>query len=88
MVQKQTMELNDNIPRDIFGYFQKDGMISIQVLHMRLGKIIERNGEIFDLIENVDDAVLSYIYLFYDSGSNIHPKELLNIKMTTPVKGI
>lgn len=102
MVQKQTMELNDNIPRDIFGYFQKDGMISIQVLHMRLGKIIERNGEIFDLIENVDDAVLSYIYQFYDSGSNIHPKEiivpylegmeiieeLLNIKMTTPVKGI
>lgn len=102
VVQKQTMELNDNIPRDIFGYFQKDGMISIQVLHMRLGKIIERNGEIFDLIENVDDAVLSYIYQFYDSGSNIHPKEiivpylegieiieeLLNIKMTTPVKGI
>ena len=102
VVEKQTMELNDNIPRDIFGYFQKDGMISIQVLHMRLGKIIERNGEIFDLVENVDDAVLSYIYQFYDSGSNIHPKEiivpylegmeiieeLLNIKMTTPVKGI
>ena len=95
VVEKQTMELNDNIPRDIFGYFQKDGMISIQVLHMRLGKII-------DLVENVDDAVLSYIYQFYDSGSNIHPKEiivpylegmeiieeLLNIKMTTPVKGI
>ncbi len=102
VIEKQTMELSDNIPRDIFGYFTKDGMIAIQVLHMRLGKIIERKGEIFDLVENVDDAVLSYIYQFYDSGINMLPKEiiipylegkeiieeLLNIKMTTPIKGI
>lgn len=101
IVEKQTMELNDNVPRDIFGYFQKDGMISIQVLHMRLGKIIERNGEIFDLVESVDDAVLSYIYQFYDLGMNILPKEiiipylegssileeLLGVKLTVPVKG-
>ncbi len=102
IVEKQTMEVKDNIPRDIFGYFQKDGLIAIQVLHMRLGKIIERKGEIFDLVENVDDAVLSYIYQFYDQGLNILPKEiiipyldeanileeLLNVKVTIPIKGI
>lgn len=102
IVEKQTMELNDNIPRDIFGYYEKDGTISIQVLHMRLGKIIERSGEIFDIVENIDDAVLSYIYQFYDNGANILPKEilipylegssiieeLLGIKLTVPVKGI
>lgn len=102
IVEKQTMEINDNIPRDIFGYFVKDGLISIQVLHMRLGKIIERSGEIFDLIESVDDAILSYIYQFYESGQNILPKEILlpyveniniieelfSIKASTPVKGI
>ena len=102
IIEKQTMEVSDNIPRDIFGYFVKDGTISIQVLHMRMGKIIERSKDIFDLVENVDDAVLSYIYQFYDNGSNIMPKEiiipylessqileeLLNIKLTTPVKGI
>ena len=102
IIEKQTMEVSDNIPRDIFGYFAKDGTISIQVLHMRMGKIIERSGDIFDLVESVDDAVLSYIYQFYDNGSNIMPKEiiipylessqileeLLNIKLTTPVKGI
>lgn len=102
IIEKQTMEVSDNIPRDIFGYYAKDGTISIQVLHMRMGKIIERSGDIFDLVENVDDAVLSYIYQFYDNGSNIMPKEiiipylessqileeLLNIKLTTPVKGI
>lgn len=102
IVEKQTMEVSDNIPRDIFGYFAKDGVISIQVLHMRMGKIIERSGDIFDLVESVDDAVASYIYQFYDSGSNIMPKEiivpylessqileeLLNIKLTVPIKGI
>lgn len=102
IVEKQTMEVKDNIPRDIFGYYTKDGMIAIQVLHMRLGKIIERNGEIFDLVENIDDAVLSYIYQFYDAGSNISPKEiiipylegyeiieeLLGIKCTIPIKGL
>ena len=102
IVEKQTMEVSDNIPRDIFGYFAKDGVISIQVLHMRMGKIIERSGDIFDLVESIDDAVASYIYQFYDSGSNIMPKEiivpylessqileeLLNIKLTVPVKGI
>ena len=102
IIEKQTMEVSDNIPRDIFGYFAKDGVISIQVLHMRMGKIIERSKDIFDLVESVDDAVLSYIYQFYDNGSNIKPKEiiipyiesssileeLLNIKLTTPVKGI
>ncbi len=102
IIEKQTMEVSDNIPRDIFGYFTKDGVISIQVLHMRMGKIIERNGDIFDLVESVEDAVASYIYQFYDVGSNILPKEiivpylesasileeLLNTKLTTPVKGL
>ena len=102
IIEKQTMEVNDNIPRDIFGYYVKDGVISIQVLHMRLGKIIERNGDVFDLVEDINDAIMSYIYQFYDSGTNIMPKEiitpyieditileeLLNTKITIPVKGM
>lgn len=102
ITEKQTMEVKDQIPRDIFGYFANDGTIAIQVLHMRGGKIIERNGEIFDLVDSVDDAVLSYIYQFYDSGSNLLPKEivipylegyeiieeLLNTKVNIPIKGI
>lgn len=102
VTEKQTMELNDQVARDIFGYFKTDDMIAIQVLHMRSGKIIERKGEIFDLVDSVDDAVLSYIYQFYDSGLNILPKEivipylegyeiveeLLHTKFSIPVKGI
>lgn len=102
IVEKQTMELNDGLSKDIFGYYSKDGLVAIQVLHMRSGKIIERSGEIFDLICEIDEAILSYIYQFYDDTNNLVPKEiiipyleeyqilseLLTTKVIVPVKGI
>lgn len=102
IVEKQTMELNDGLSKDIFGYYSKDGLVAIQVLHMRSGKIIERSGEIFDLIGEIDEAILSYIYQFYDDTNNLVPKEiiipyleeyqilseLLATKVIVPVKGI
>ena len=102
IVEKQTMELNDGLSKDIFGYYSKDGLVAIQVLHMRSGKIIERSGEIFDLIGEIDEAILSYIYQFYDDANNLVPKEiiipyleeyqilseLLTTKVIVPVKGI
>lgn len=102
IVEKQTMELNDGLSKDIFGYYSKDGLVAIQVLHMRSGKIIERSGEIFDLIGEIDEAILSYIYQFYYDTNNLVPKEiiipyleeyqilseLLTTKVIVPVKGI
>ena len=102
IVEKQTMELNDGLSKDIFGYYSKDGLVAIQVLHMRSGKIIERSGEIFDLIGEIDESILSYIYQFYDDTNNLVPKEiiipyleeyqilseLLTTKVIVPVKGI
>lgn len=102
IVEKQTMELNEGVSKDIFGYYSKDGLVAIQVLHMRSGKIIERSGEIFDLIGEIDEAILSYIYQFYDDTNNLVPKEiiipyleeyqilpeLLSTKVIVPVKGI
>ena len=102
IVEKQTMELNDGLSKDIFGYYSKDGLVAIQVLHMRSGKIIERSGEIFDLIGEIVVAILSYIYQFYDDTNNLVPKEiiipyleeyqilseLLTTKVIVPVKGI
>ena len=102
IVEKQTMELNDGLSKDIFGYYSKDGLVAIQVLHMRSGKIIERSGEIFDLIGEIDEAILSYIYQFYDDTNNLVPREiiipyleeyqilseLLTTKVIVPVKGI
>ena len=102
IVEKQTMEFHDGASKDVFGYFQKDGLIAIQVLHIRTGKVIERNGEIFDLIGDVDEAILSYIYQFYDGTNNLIPKEIIlpyvkeyeilselfSTKITVPIKGM
>ena len=100
--EKQTMSLNDHTTRDIFGFYVYKEKVCIQVLHMRRGDIIERNGEVFDVIDDVNDVVASYIYTFYDSLGNIVPQEvlvpymtnidileeLLDVKLLVPVRGI
>ena len=100
--EKQSIIINDGVSRDVLGYFEKDGIVSIQLFHMRYGKIIERTSEVFDVYDNLDEIIISYIYQFYDSSSNVLPNELLipyledysiltellNLKVNVPVKGI
>ena len=102
LIEKQTMTLNDGKSRDIFGFYVKNESVCVQVLHMRSGRIIERSGEIFDVIDNLDDVLISYIYTFYDSLGNIIPQEilvpyiegidilneLLSVKILIPIRGI
>ncbi len=102
LMEKQTMTINDNGNRDIFGYYHNQDKVCIQVLHMRSGRIIERNGEVFDLVGDIDELISSYIYSFYDDLGNILPKEilipylenkdilseLLDVKINIPVRGI
>lgn len=99
-LRKQLIDLNDNIDRDIFGYAVYKGYISIQVLFLRGGKLIERNSSIYPIItDEVEDLTL-FISSFYDKN-NIKPKEILipdiiddalikdvlNINVIKPVKG-
>lgn len=72
---EQKMTLTDGVNRDIFGYYEKNGIIAIQVLHMREGKVIERTGEVFDVYDDINDVLQYYIYHFYDN--NTLPKEIL-----------
>lgn len=96
---KQTMDLTDGMTRDIFGYYEKDGVVALQVLHMRLGKIIERTGQVFDVYDNLEDLLLYYIYHFYDNSPQPNEilipyieghqmlDELLKTKVLVPIKG-
>ena len=102
LIEKQTIDINDGKTRDIFGFYVKDDKVCVLVFHMRHGRIIERSGEVFDLIDNLDDVITSYIYTFYDTLGNIVPQEilvpylddvkiiseLLNVKVLIPVRGI
>ena len=99
-VQKQQITFADFEDRDVFGFAQIDDLICVQVFFIRGGKIIERDVSIFNLINNLEDEVTSFIAWFYQRG-NIMPKEIfvpeqldtellgkvLHAKVTTPKIG-
>ena len=99
ILDKQQVELNDNISRDIIGYFYDEGIISVQILFLRNGKIVGGHNEKFYLISDVVDEVTSYIISFYKKheipkeiliGINLNKEVLsniLNTKVITPIKG-
>ncbi len=75
-LRRQLIDLNDNVDRDIFGYAIYKGYLSIQVLFLRGGKLVERKSSIYPIItDEVEDLTL-YISSFYDKN-NIKPKEIL-----------
>ena len=102
ILASQKISLNDGINRDIFGFYVKDDIMNIQVFHMRSGNIIMRSGEVFDVIEDIEEMLISYISQFYQNLNNILPKEiiipyienvklledLLPTKIIIPVKGV
>lgn len=71
---KQIVSLNDFQDRDFIAY--KEGLenISIQILFMRNGKIVDAKSEIFSKLINANDQVISYLLQFYDK--NPKPKEI------------
>lgn len=99
---KQKMTLSDGVNRDIFGYAIKDDLINIQIFHMRNGKIIERSGEVFDLVDTPQEMLISYIVEFYSLDNSLIPneilipyiedlellKDLLETKVFIPIKGL
>ena len=75
-LRRQLIDLNDNIDRDIFGYAVYKGYLSIQVLFLRGGKLVERKSNIYPIITDEIEDLTLYISSFYDK-KNIKPKEIL-----------
>ncbi len=75
ILDKQRVELHDYVNRDVISYYFDEGIISVQILFIRNGKIIGGNNDKFYLISDVFDEVNSYILNFYTKHEI--PKELL-----------
>ena len=100
VLEKQKIDLTDNINRDIFNYYIKDDFISLQILHSRSGNLVERNSYIYELNSDEDDIINDFIISFYENNQDI-PKEvlvpdnidnellesILDIKVITPTRG-
>ncbi len=75
VLTNQHIDLKDNIDRDIIGYYSFNNYLSIKVLSLRSGKLVETKSNIFEIIEDVEDELTYYISVYYKN--NTQPKELL-----------
>lgn len=75
-LEKQKVELDDNYDRDVIGYYEKDNYLSINILFIRGGKLLDKKSNIFPMIDTIEEEVNSYISNFYDKhGTKV--KEVL-----------
>ena len=99
-LEKQKVELDDNYNRDVIGYYEKDNYLSINILFIRGGKLLDKKSNIFPMIGDVNEEVNNYISNFYDRHNtkvkevmvpDIIDKELMtetfNLNFITPLKG-
>ena len=99
-LEKQKVELDDNLNRDIIGYYSKDNYLSMEMLFIRGGKLLDQKQDLFPMIDTLEEEIITYISKFYDKHSikpnevivpDIVDKEILSrafdIKFITPVKG-
>ena len=75
VLDKQKVELHDYINRDVISYYLDEGIVSVQILFVRNGKIVGGNNDKFYLMSDILDEVNSYILKFYERHEI--PKELL-----------
>lgn len=73
-VQNQVVADSNNIDRDYIGYSFNNDYICIQIFLSRLGNIIERKVEYFNLYDSPDQILYCYLIQYY--AMNKLPKEI------------
>ena len=96
---KQTIFKNDLKDRDYVGISYNRDYISIQIMIMRNGILIERKGDVFELIDDVENTIATFVMQYYEVNSipsNIYIdkkyfddslNDLFNGKLLVPQKG-
>ena len=74
-VERQKIELNDYVDRDIIGYYGDENDICIHMFFMRGGAIVKHNTEIFNSITDYEEMVINYLAQYYEN--NYIPREIL-----------
>ncbi|MGN1371546.1 MAG: excinuclease ABC subunit UvrC [Candidatus Coprovivens sp.] len=75
VLDKQKVELHDFVNRDVISYFVDNGYLSIEILFIRNGKLLNHKNEIFPINLDINDDIEYYIAKFY--SRNEIPKEIL-----------
>ena len=99
-LEKQKVELDDNTNRDVIGYYTDNNYLSVQILFIRGGKLLDRKRDIFPMVDTLEEELTSYVSNFYDKHKikpnevlipDILDKELLerafDLRVSIPIKG-
>ena len=71
----QQVEFSNTVEQDVFAFYEDKGYLSIQVLLVRNGKLLERHASLNPLYGDAIDVFESYIMQYYESHDV--PKEIL-----------
>lgn len=74
VTDKQIIEFNDKVNRDIVGFYVKEGYVSITILLYRNGYLNAKINEIVDYVGELEDILYQYLMQFYSTHSL--PKEI------------
>ncbi len=97
---KQKVEV-DNVDRDVIGYYEFKGYLSVQIFFIRNGRIQGRISKVLEIVDDVNEELTRFIATFY-SKEVLVPKEILvpnvvdskileeylNTKVVIPQKGM
>ena len=72
---KQKIEV-DNVDRDVIGYFEFKGYLSVQIFFIRNGRIQGRVSKIIEIVDEINEELTRFLATFYTKDVLI-PKEIL-----------
>jgi len=99
VMERQRVELHDNVDRDIINYYFDKGYLSIEILFIRNGKLIGHKNNIVPVMDDYISELEYYIALFYNKHEipkrilinkdiNIDLlSDMINAKFETSIKG-
>lgn len=73
-LEKQKVELDANYDIDVINYYSDGNYISISILFIRGGKLLDSKNIIFPLVDTISEEVGGYITDFY--SKHLPPKEV------------
>ena len=73
--EKQTIDIQDRMSRDVFGYYEDKGYVCFYGFFLRQGKILERTLSISPIYEEVEEAFVAYLAQYYQT--NVVPSQIL-----------
>ncbi len=75
VMEKQTIDFADRTHRDVFGWYEDKGYLSIYGLILREGKLLERTLSVAPVYGDSQEEFESFILQYYQN--NIVPREIL-----------